>query len=186
MKLNFMTEWSKDMPEHLAEEPTYFIEKILNSMHYDLKTGAELNKYLQYNKYGYSCKSDLINEIINQNSKKHTIRFMTPERAKQWEGNMIDFYVKDRTKDAFKFAPRVPVTTVQRIKIIHHRDFIKGVSAIFINDNRLSDQNIHELAKNDGFNNGYDFFAYFNQERIESYKKEGKYPYIIHWTDLKY
>lgn len=127
--------------------------------------------------------------------KLHTIR---EDKTNRWKaGMMIDFFINARTKNMFRFAPRVPVISIQKINIYRRDDLpaslhigekyivdfpFEGeiyqlVYMIKIDDKWLSYDQIKELAKNDGFDTPEDFFAWFNKDF------SGK---IIHWTDLKY
>lgn len=116
--------------------------------------------------------------------KLHTIR---EDKTDRWKpGVQIDFFINARQKNMFRFAPRIPVVSVQKIKIVHFLaeahiyidDSFYG--EIFFNGNKEIDGyavNIEELAINDGFDDAEDFIAYFNKDFT------GK---IIHWTNLKY
>lgn len=87
----------------------------------------------------------------------------------------------------FRFAPRIPVVSTQKVQIrywsedcarvlIDNKDFYAGyVNGVAID--KTYEDNILKLANNDGFDTVEDFFAYFNKDYT------GK---IIHWTDLKY
>jgi hypothetical protein len=69
----------------------------------------------------------------------------------------------------------LPVTSTQ--SIINKRWGTRP--KIYINDNPfpLTDEQVLELAQNNGFDTVKDFFEYFNKDF------KGK---IIHWTDFKY
>ena len=69
----------------------------------------------------------------------------------------------------FRFAPKIPVKSIQQIKIKDDLIYIDGFA--------LSRKEVKQLAINDGFDNVSDFHNYFNEDFI------GK---IIHWTDFKY
>ena len=83
----------------------------------------------------------------------------------------------------FRFAPRIPVVSIQEIEIIYYTDretLIKDLppkKAVVVGNSRLNQIEIEQLAQNDGFDTIEDFFAYFNDDF------KGK---IIHWTNLKY
>lgn len=115
--------------------------------------------------------------------KLHTIR---EDKNNRWKaGTLIDFYINVRTKNMFRFAPRIPVVSTQKVEITRHENcgFVK--TQILIDDmvfyykygNRTIDRGILKLAQNDGFYTVEEFLAYFNQDFT------GK---IIHWTDLRY
>lgn len=177
MTLAFSTYWKKDMPEQLAGKPTYFIEKIwasivgknnINISHYE--------EYLIKHKKLFNC--DFGYEDLFIYAKYHTIRKDSNNRWK--EGNNIHFVINNRTKDRFQFAPVIPCITTQRIDINYSALsglFPKFRPFVHIDDRVLDDNEIEQLAINDGFDSVDDFFCYFNTDF------SGK---IIHWTDLKY
>lgn len=180
---------------NIDNKPTYFVEKIINSLHYDLKMGSKLNPFLLEKKYGYNSKTELIESIRELHPKKHTIRFMTPERADQWEDKKIHFVIGNRTPNRFQFAPLTKVTSIQRM----HFRFNVGHIEIEIDEEVWAEifhhgfddiyeytTDLEELAKNDGFVGVEDFIKYFNPHAIQDARKQGKYPFLIHWTDLKY
>jgi hypothetical protein len=114
------------------------------------------------------------NMVISSNKVKiHTLR----EDAKnRWvKGVLIDFYIGVRTKNAFRFAPRVPVLHVQEIVI---KNIFNDRYSVIIDGNPLSPKNIEELAMNDGFDSVDDFWNWFGADDFV-----GK---IIHWTCKKY
>lgn len=168
----------------LNGKPTYFVEKIFKGIKkalndetyykiaYSIPPGEMLKPYkLDVDKY---------HEVY---SKIHTIR---EDKKDRWKpGTMIDFYINTRTKDMFRFAPRIPVVSTQKIKITH----IGNTRNVSI-DNMLfyfgcpNDEyqtimidKMLSFAQNDGFDTLKDFFAYFNEDFT------GK---IIHWTDKRY
>ncbi len=103
--------------------------------------------------------------------KRHTIR-----AGKRWRpGMMIDFWINMRTKDQFRFAPRVPVVSVQDIEIKH--GFAKSHRQVIVNTWIMPNDEVEELAINDGFPDLESFFKWFDSDF------EGQ---IIHWSDLKY
>lgn len=155
----------------LNNKPTLFVEKILNSMHYDLKLGAVINDYLIAEKHQYDAAYKLVDAIRSQKAKKHTIRKDTSNRWKA--GNDIHFSINVRTKNQFQFAPVVKCVSVQKIEIEYENI---GV-IVLVDDKPLTTKQVLELAINDGFNSIEEFFEYFNKDFT------GK---IIHWTNLKY
>jgi hypothetical protein len=111
---------------------------------------------------------------------------------------MIDFYINARTKNCLRFAPRVPVTSLQKITFKYkdkEEDYhvagtsVDRVCVIQIDDRFYGDAYFYQgklvsgtytlepLATNDGFDTVDEFFQWFNEDFT------GK---IIHWTDLKY
>lgn len=119
------------------------------------------------------------------NPKIHTIRKDDKNRWKA--GTTIDFFINARQKDMFRFAPKIPVVSVQKIEIVYSEFQENGklfkLPAVWIDGKLHYDfigslkENMRSIAINDGFENIEDFFAYFNEDF------EGK---IIHWTDFKY
>lgn len=168
-------------------DPTYFPEKILKGL-YDNRiiTVKEIQDRLELRilvRKGEFHEINFDHGRLHQ-AKLHTIR---QDKNDRWKpGVMIDFFINARQKNMFRFAPRIPVVSVQKIKIVHFLaeahiyldDSFYG--EIFFNGNKEIDGyavNIEELAINDGFYDAEDFIAYFNKDFT------GK---IIHWTDLRY
>ena len=159
--------------QKIKDKPTFFVEKILNCMHYDLKYGKELNDFLKYKRLGYNKSQELINKIVSVKPKRHTIR---RDSKKRWKlGNLIHFYIDTRSPLQYLFAPVIDCISTQKIEIIYNRGKIR----VYINERQLplSPSKVEELAINDGFDSVDDFFEWFNEDFT------GK---IIHWTDLKY
>lgn len=170
---------------YLKEKPTYFIERILNglisngfyeSMHSELKDFIEINAQREIIFY-----HRMWDRIMQHNSKVHTIR---EDKNNRWKAGMnIDFFINVRKKNMFRFAPVLPVVSIQEIEIIYYNNRetilndLPPKVAVIIGKRILKNHEIEELSKNDGFDSIEDFFAYFNDNF------EGK---IIHWTDLKY
>lgn len=167
----------------LNGKPTYFIEKIWKGL---LNKNCNL---LAYNRYRTEASLD---NVIDQwdysetvKPKLHTIR----EDPKDcWKvGNKIDFFVNVRKKDMFRFAPVLPVVSVQKIEILYSNSCCVRVlidqSDIYAGQTdgegikKYYKTAMLELAQNDGFDSVEDFFAYFDKDFT------GK---LIHWTDLKY
>tara|TARA_Y100001951_G_C11293539_1_gene273934 strand:- start:2364 stop:2933 length:570 start_codon:yes stop_codon:yes gene_type:complete len=182
---------------HINGKPTRFPEKIWNSLMHDV--GLSDEEYYKWHgedgKLNYNMGNTYDDNLSYLHPKKHTIRFMTPDRADQWEGKNIHFVIGNRTPQRFQFAPLTKVTGIQRI----HFRFNVGHIEIEIDEEVWAEvfhhgiddiyeytTDLEELAKNDGFNGVEDFIAYFNQESIEDARNQGKYPYLIHWTNLKY
>ena len=139
---------------------------------------------------------DFSQDAVDMAPKKHTIRRDCNNRWKA--GTMIDFYINARRKTAFKFAPRVPVkslqtisfswidkpagyhvfgTPVDRVCVIHIDGKTFGDAYFYQGKLFSQTERIHDLATNDGFDSLEDFFEWFHEDF------SGK---IIHWTDLKY
>jgi hypothetical protein len=158
----------------LNGKPTYFVEKIISSLHYKLRLGNELNKYLQSEKYKYEAKNIFIDKIIDVVPKHHTIRRYEKNKWKQ--GNKIHPVIYNRTPQRFQFAPTLNCISIQQIKITYTAENWRQPWVI-VDGILLTGPEIESLAINDGFDNVKDFFNYFNENFT------GK---IIHWTNLKY
>lgn len=171
-------------------KPTYFPEKIL--------MGLLVKKLTPESDFNSICprgviipKGDIMYNIhfehtINHKPKYHTIR---EDKNDRWKvGTKIDFFINARQKNMYRFAPVLPVVSVQEIEIIW---FNKTRSLepskydpkrfnyldLIVDDRLLEINEVEKLAQNDGFDTIEDFFDYFDK-----YFK-GK---IIHWTDYKY
>jgi len=161
----------------LNGKPTHFVEKIFLG----LKNGftQEDNYKIEYElseeEYTKEYKTDLI-VFCSVKPKLHTIR---EDKNNRWKpGVMIDFFINARQKNMFRFAPRIPVVSTQKIEIFYFTDWpCVDQPAIYIDGKFLPYEQWLELAQNDGFDNIQDFFEYFNTDF------SGK---IIHWTDKRY
>jgi hypothetical protein len=107
---------------------------------------------------------------------KAKLHVIIEDKKERWKvGTKIDFFINVRQKNMFRFAPVLPVVSTQKIEIIH-TEFINDI-IITIDKKRLNTSEMQQLAYNDGFDNLYEFIAYFNEDYV------GK---IIHWTDKRY
>lgn len=174
MNLAFMTKWGKDMPPHMAGKPTYFPEKILESLvwnypDYDWEAFAD---EIDINKQFYECTTG------DHHMKPHTIR---EDKNNRWKaGNKIHFQIwlgKPYRSDVFQFAPIFPCVSTQKIEICWCLQELGDYPPIFVDGRQLTIPKIQTLAINDGFDTIEDFFSWFNQDFV------GK---IIHWTPLRY
>lgn len=171
MTLSFRTE--------INGKPNEFIEKIWESL---LVNGlATISEYQNHrmdftDRFG---KDWTLLQIQNKTTraKCHTIRHDKEGRWK--EGNRIQPIINNRTPDRFQFAPDFKCTGTQTIiiepkidKVGHFRP-----NRIIIDGRFLSNDEISDIAINDGFETMADFFAYFNTNF------EGK---LIHWTEKRY
>lgn len=104
--------------------------------------------------------------------KIHTIR-----RGSRWRAGMsiqMAFNVRTKMYDAFNkgIAELETCISVQKI-------WIRPVlELVFIDDRRLSAEEVETLAKNDGFDTVADFWQWFGYEVFEGQ--------IIHWTEKRY
>jgi hypothetical protein len=121
-----------------------------------------------------------IHYCLDCTPKRHTIR---EDKKDRWKAGMIiDFFINTRTKDMFRFAPRVPVLSIQDFEIIYKTAKVE----IYIDDKLYStycqrekkyDNKMLVLAQNDGFDTVEEFLQFFNKDF------KGK---LIHWTNLNY
>lgn len=155
----------------LKGKPTYFVEKIWETI---LQKGIQI-KITDFIELGHNALPR--NYIVGTHKPKfHTMREDKKERWKP--GTKIDFFINCRQVNMFRFAPVLPVVSVQKIEISYDKVFGKTLyPEILIDKVKLHPMKLDDLALNDGFDTIEDFFAYFNEDFT------GK---IIHWTDLKY
>lgn len=114
------------------------------------------------------------------NPKLHTIRDDSKNRWKA--GTKIDFFINCRKADMTRFAPILPVVSIQDIMITRNKH---GKAMVFIDGKifYMQDWSVEQkykmlhFAHNDGFDTTEEFFEYFDTDF------NGK---IIHWTNLKY
>ena len=156
----------------LKGKPTYFVEKIHSGLlQNDLLHGFDIG-------FEHSFDIDVLAEC---EPKLHTIR---EDKNDRWKaGTKIDFFINCRQPTMFRFAPVLPVVSVQEIEI-KWIGFNTGFRPCIWIDKKLiydvagiKEELMLELAKNDGFDTVEDFFRYFDKDF------KGK---LIHWTDLKY
>lgn len=151
-------------------KPTYFVEKIWETI---LQKGIQinLNDFIEFGR-----KALPKNYIVGTHQPKlHTIR---EDKKDRWKpGTKIDFFINCRQKNMFRFAPVLPVVSVQKIEIIVDKFEFMNDYQIKIDGKLLSIEEKVKLALYDGFDNLLHFFMYFNEDFT------GK---IIHWTALKY
>lgn len=186
MNLAFMKNWGKDMPPHMAGNPTYFTEKIWAGFIYNLEN-IGISDYEEYNNL---CLDKLGHDLsfgwegLYINPKLHTMR--TDEKDRWKAGIDIHFYINNRTKYMFQFAPVITCVSTQKVEI-KYMDLTmpKGEKRPSLRiDNRIvygvdgyDDGTMTQIAINDGFDSVDDFFAYFNTDCVKK---------LIHWTNLKY
>ena len=158
-------------------KPSYFVEKIWQGFP---NQEQYLDEWFQLESKiyeGYEFSPD----ASGMQPKLHTIR---EDKSDRWRaGVMIGFFINARKKNMFRFAPRIPVVSTQRILMSYAYGNIIEIS---INGREINDFKVKELiAINDGFDSWDDFVDYFIPiiEKSEDGFFTGK---IIHWTDLKY
>ncbi|NHN26777.1 hypothetical protein FIA58_013915 [Flavobacterium jejuense] len=174
----------------LNGKETYFVEKILNSIiieaeikgYEDEYYGQLVSQYIEpFVKIGsYLNYTSLIDHCAFLKPKLHTIR---EDNNNRWKSGVnIDFFINVRKKNMFRFAPKIPVVSTQRIFMTYaHSDIIE----ITVGQKYLYYQEKEQLALNDEFNSYEDFFNYF-YEKIQANEDKCFSGKIIHWTDLKY
>jgi hypothetical protein len=161
---------------HLNGKPTMFTNKIVKGLwqHHS----SQMNEFARSMKLPeYYVFEDLsVYDSNKLGDKLHTIR---EDKNDRWKpGTKIDFFINCRQKNMFRFAPVLPVVSIQEIEIVYDKVFGKILRPEILIDNvKLHPMRLEELALNDGFDNVQDFFAYFDKDF------KGK---IIHWTNLKY
>ena len=167
----FKTRWGSEMSICMANQHTYFPEKLLASLFpnyhgsgwYEFLTGVQ--------------NADNVYECTNGNyhMKHHTFREDVHDR---WKVGMdIHFVINNRTPKYFQFAPIFKVVGIQKLRIQYTTpDGGRwALPQIYIDGQWLPD--LETLVQNDGFDSVEDFCHFFKDDW------SGK---IIHWTDLKY
>ena len=168
-------------------KPSFFVEKIHKAFRLkELNMKAAIDPRIHYTPdYNFFVKDKCHHKI-------HTIR---EDKKNRWKpGTMIDFFINCRQKDMFRFAPRVPVVSVQEVFMTKRGNELeitisKVGSYIGGDDFYLYHDAKTQLALNDGFDNLQDFNFYFLQRIDENYKQTGNSwlkGKIIHWTNFKY
>ncbi len=161
----------------LKGKPTYFVEKILRGIEIS-KDPINLLEYWKFTGFDLFSK-----QMIKP--KLHTIR---DDKNDRWKvATKIDFFINARQKSMFRFAPVLPVVSIQEFVLEYELSsspigrgacvWIDNVKFWWFDDINKDDQKMLHFAQNDGFDTIEDFFAYFNKDFT------GK---LIHWTDLKY
>jgi hypothetical protein len=172
----------------LNGKPTYFVEKIWKGLKECISPELQIKFEQNMTKDEMEKTYQIDGEIyVFSNPKIHTIR---EDMNNRWKaGVIIDFFINTRTKNMFRFAPRISVVSTQKINIFWIQDQKGNLTHstlvpkrynwvdVIIDGFILEVEQIKELAQNDGFDTVEEFFAYFNHDF------SGK---IIHWTDKKY
>jgi len=156
--------------KQIENRPTYFSEKIINGLLKSPNVNSIIKE--QVEKYYKNKNGSFHTEKI----KIHTIR---QDKNNCWYiGQKIHFKEweeKPYRSKTNQFAPILKVTNIETIQIKWNKK-TKQVF-VYINNQLISDEEIIELSKNDGFDNVIDFLEYFSEDF------RGK---IIHWTNFKY
>ncbi len=117
-------------------------------------------------------KERFVDPII-LDTKIHSIR---EDKHNRWKpGMQIHFATGERTKNYNCFDQGICVS-IQKFELRIQKYPAAG-PLIFIDDVRLHFFDYNRLAKNDGFEDKYDFFNFF---------KKGFIGKIIHWPNFKY
>ncbi|MDV4024226.1 hypothetical protein CMT52_07735 [Elizabethkingia anophelis] len=155
-------------------KPTYFVEKIW--------AGLLIEDYELYRDYLNPDYSFDHNIILNHKSFKPKIHTIREDKNERWKvGMMIDFFINARKKNMFRFAPLLPVVSKQRIFMTYLPQCGLGFR-VSINGRELAEDEVEQLAFNDGFEAVEDFEDYF----IAQMKNDEYAGRIIHWTNFKY
>lgn len=157
-------------------KPTYFVERIWEA----ILTKGILCNAVEMAQIGTKALPE--NYLVGTHKPKlHPIR---EDKNDRWqEGKRIDFFINCRQKDMFRFAPVLPVVSIQEVLMTYsYNDLIQ----ISIDENELFGHIERlEFARNDGFDTWEDFFNYFYPKIIAA-PKQVYTAKLIHWTDLKY
>jgi hypothetical protein len=112
-------------------------------------------------------------EPIIKGTKIHTIRIDAKNRWKP--GNIMHMATGVRTKKYNQFNQQI-CKSVQNIEITRKSDYLNETTVKI--DGRLFLENeVQQLAWNDGFDNLVDFWIWF---------EDGFKGKLLHWTDLRY
>jgi hypothetical protein len=168
----------------LCGKPTYFPEKIVTGLeHKKIITLTEADNLLKSKgivKNG-TCYVVEFDKTTVRKPKLHTLRDDPNDRW--YRGKMIDFFINVRKKNMFRFAPKLPVVSTQKVYMTYAWGNIIEISVG--NKQLVSQFEREQFAINDGFDNWDDFFNYF-YPKIRAAPKELYKPKLIHWTDLRY
>lgn len=157
----------------LNNQETHFPFKIWNGLfRYQISTISDcLNYQSQHLSRFKTHWSEPDSTLFSDNIKIHTIRYDLTDRYKT--GCNLHLFIYSRTKNAFRFAPVLLCTSIQKIEI----KYMNSAPHVFVDDRRLMCYEIKDLAQNDGFSNVQDFFNYFSQDTCAK---------IVHWTSKRY
>ncbi|MBU4536962.1 MAG: hypothetical protein L6264_07430 [Weeksellaceae bacterium] len=157
-------------------KPTYFVEKIWSSL---LSVDEELYEDYLHPDGLPSQMPWPTSKYKDFAPKHHTIR---KDEKNRWKPGMdIDFFINARQKNMFRFAPRIPLISRQRVFMTYMPHYGNGFE-VSINGRQLGDDEILTLAINDGFDTVEEFEDYFISE-MEDDQYSGL---ILHWTNFKY
>lgn len=158
---------------NIDKKPTNFVEKIWEGF---LQRGIQFKASEM--KIGMTALPEDY-KIKTFIPKLHTIRIDEKDRWRP--GVIIDFFINPRTKKMFRFAPRVPVVSTQKLFLTYFPVSDRIVAQI--DGKRLKADKLIVLSQNDGFDNYEDFKNYFKPFISSGNPTPFK---LIHWTDLQY
>lgn len=169
--MKFSTKFPSKHPKE--GQPTYFVEKILNSLEIDFRNKEYLHMLIALNKEKNQHLLQPFFENLNHSifdEKIHTIRVDTKKpiyytfTPEIWSG-------KPYNSTPIIFAPKISAKT-QIISIYPSYDVYVSINYF----GTFGTENIHDLAKNDGLLHN-DFRDWFTP----SIKKKGFIGQIIRW-----
>ena len=119
--------------QKINNRPTYFVERIWEGLlRFNFDTDIEYVSFLNAHHQQFG---EYWNWFPNEHTrltkaKVHTIR---EDKNNRWHaGTMIDFFINTRQKEMFRFAPVLPVVSVQKIEIKWFTFFDKKLVRVFI------------------------------------------------------
>lgn len=158
-------------------KPTLFPEKVLQCLMQEVWIKiVDWHEIMKDSPYGQMA-------VGTFKPKRHSMR---EDIHNKWKpGVIIDFFTGVRTKQAYRFAPRVLVNSIQTVEFERTEwttrlcyELEDGrIFQVRVDGRLLTRSKIKQLAINDGFETVEDFFEWF---------KAGWKGKIIHWTNLKY
>jgi hypothetical protein len=122
--------------------------------------------------------------IIEDDMLKPKIHTLREDKKNRWRVDTnIHFIINNRTINRFQFAPTLPVTCIQDVKIRFIPVFAnKGCISITVDNRELSTDECTQFIENDGFDTIDDFINWFFPVREEKLLNLR----LIHWTNFRY
>lgn len=162
-------------------KPTNFVSKIWIGIEYKFSDFGKGNRLFNFPKEYIECGQKGLLTFQKPKPKLHTIR---EDKNDRWKpGVMIDFFINARQKNMFRFAPRIPVRSIQKVYMSYAYNNIIEIS---IDGRQIHDASqLLEFAINDGFDTWDDFFNYF-YPAIKATPDNWLERKLIHWTDKRY
>jgi hypothetical protein len=164
----------------LNGKPTYFVERIhagivWNQAIRKIPKGIEGENWIKYTKNNFDLTA-----FATKSMKIHTIREDKNDRWKS--GKMIDFFIYCRQPNMFRFAPRIPCVSTQKVFMSYA---FSDIIEISIGSRQLFGDELFKFIENDGFDTWKDFFDYF-YPIIKATPDNWLEMKLIHWTDKRY